>query len=219
MTGVVSLILDALVIVLLGGTIFYAVRLSRSIKAFQDSRKDMEKLLSDLSAHIGKAEEAIEGLRSNARQAGRDLQVQINDARGLSEELQIMSESGNSLAGRLEKLAEGASGASSSRRASLSGSSALSAGSEQQSRRSSLKNRDTSLSGGSASSSGGVKDPLSAFAIRDPEFDDDLDAEMDEFGLMQGDYEDESDSHLGSQAERDLYEALRSRKKTEAGGV
>lgn len=99
-------ILDAVIIVLLGATIFYAARLSLYLRDFRAGKKDMDKLISSLADHIVRAEKAITGMRESARESGRDLQSLINEAKALSEELQFMGEAGNSLASRLETLAE-----------------------------------------------------------------------------------------------------------------
>lgn len=198
MTGpALSLILDGIIILLLAGTIFYCVRLSTYLKAFRNSRKDLEKLIGELSAHITKADNAIEGLRRSTRETGRDLQERISEAKALSAELQIMGESGNSLAGRLEKLAE---------------------------RNSRTLDRNTPAEVDLPRSRAKLperkeKAPLSGFAIRDREYEEGGEEAMNEEGMMTGDYEDESAAgNFSSRAERELYEALR-RKKTEAGGV
>lgn len=191
-------ILDAAVILLLAGTIFYAIRLSMHIQAFRDSRKDMEKLLGDLAAHIEKAERAIEGLRENARQSGRDLQAHINEAQSLSEELQIMSQSGNRLASRLEKLADknARAPARPSYKPDLAG------------------DKPRSLEAIPSNNSG---EPFSGFAIHDREFEEG----MDESGFLPGDFEEEETEEFGSRAERELFEALqkKNKAKTGAGGV
>ena len=190
--GALSLILDGIIILLLAGTIFYCVRLSAYLKTFRTARKDLEKLIGDLSSHIQKAERAIDGLRRSVRESGDDLEALIEEAKGLSSELQIMSESGNSLAGRLEKIAD----------------------------RNSRGSADLDLPPRPVRKEGREKEraaPASkGFAIRDREYEGD-DA-MDEEGMMQGDREEDADGKFASRAERELYEALR-RKKTEAGGV
>lgn len=196
MTGaVLPLIMDALVILLLAGTIFYAVRLSFYIKAFQDSRSALEKLIGELSENIEKAEHAIEGLRESARQSGRDLQETINEAQGLTEELQIMSQAGDSLAGRLEKLAE----KNTRPRHTAHDLERLMTPKKQQ-----VRQKEPPPA-----------EPMAGFAIHDPEFY----TGMDENGLLPGDYEEEGENEeFESRAERELYEALQQR-KTEAGGV
>ncbi len=203
-----SLVLDGVIMLLLAGTIFYCVRLSNYLKAFRDSRRDLEKLIGDLSGQIERADRAIEGLRKNARDTGRDLQSQINEAKGLSEELQIMSESGNSLAGRLEKLAEKSSRAAPPPSPRKRGGDY---GDYNESPPRSIQKNPPPFTGGQGGS-------LSAFAIRDREYDEEPDA-MNEQGLMHGDHEENpEEERFSSRAERELYEALR-RKKTEAGGV
>lgn len=102
----IGLVLDGLVLVFLAATIFVAWKLSDSINVFRKTRKDMEKLVTDLSRNVEKAELAITGLKSSTRDTGRDLQSVLAEARALSDELQLMTESGDNLASRLERLAE-----------------------------------------------------------------------------------------------------------------
>jgi hypothetical protein len=107
MSVTLPLILDGLILVLLGGTIFFAARLSVHLKTFRSNRTQLEKLVSELAEQIAQADRAVAGMREAAREGGRDLQQRINEARALSEELQFMNETGNNLAGRLEKVATG----------------------------------------------------------------------------------------------------------------
>ena len=105
-TEMIGLVLDGLVLVFLAATIFVAWKLSDSINVFRKTRKDMDKILQDLSRNIDKAELSITGLKSATRDAGRDLQSIVAEARALSDELQLMNDSGDNLASRLERLAE-----------------------------------------------------------------------------------------------------------------
>lgn len=105
-THLLSLIMDGAVIVLLVAVIFFASRLSLYLREFRASRKDMDKLIRDLSASVEKAESAMAGLREATRDSGRDLQSMINEAKALTDELQLMSEAGNNMARRLETVAE-----------------------------------------------------------------------------------------------------------------
>lgn len=107
MSVTLPLILDGLILVLLGGTIFFAARLSVHLKTFRSNRTQLEKLVGELAEQIAQADRAVAGMREAAREGGRDLQQRINEARALSEELQFMNETGNNLAGRLEKVATG----------------------------------------------------------------------------------------------------------------
>lgn len=107
MSVTLPLILDGLILLLLGGTIFFAARLSVHLKTFRSNRTQLEKLVAELADQIAQADRAVAGMREAAREGGRDLQQRINEARALSEELQFMNETGNNLAGRLEKVATG----------------------------------------------------------------------------------------------------------------
>ncbi len=103
--SVMALVLDIVVIVMLGVTIFYALRLSRHLDTFRSNRSDMEKLIRELSTQITRAQEGISTLDEISKERSDDLRRLVAKAQGLSDELQLMTESGNSLAGRLEGLA------------------------------------------------------------------------------------------------------------------
>lgn len=104
--GLLGLVMDGLVLVLLGATIIYAARLSQHLKNFREGRKDLEKLISDLSSQIIRAEGAIEGLKSSARDVSRDLQRQLDEAKDVSGDLEIMTRGANNMADRLDKAAD-----------------------------------------------------------------------------------------------------------------
>ena len=190
MENVLPMIMDVMVMALLGATIFYAMRLSRQLKLFRESRQGIEALMKDLSGQIDRAEAAVEGLRAGAEKTGRNLQDKMNEARALRDELDVMTESGDSLAKRLEKVSERSSSASQS---------------------SAVPKRETRKAAPKPS-------PFS-FAIRDPEFEagDGSDG-VDESGLLADDYEEEQQETAGlSRAEQELYAALKKRKES-AGG-
>lgn len=106
MNDLISLIMDFLVLLFLAATMVFAWNLSRNISIFRKSRKDLDKLVQDLSEQIERADHAVTGMKNAARDGGKGLQELIAEARNLSEELQLMTESGDNLAGRLERLAE-----------------------------------------------------------------------------------------------------------------
>lgn len=105
-THLLSMILDGAVILLLAAVIFFASRLSLYLRDFRAGRKDMDKLIRELSSSVEKADRAMAGLREAARDSGRDLQSMINEAKALTDELQLMSEAGNNMARRMETVAE-----------------------------------------------------------------------------------------------------------------
>ncbi|MFA5592484.1 MAG: DUF6468 domain-containing protein [Micavibrio sp.] len=101
-----ALLIDISILVLLVATVFFAFRLSHSLKSFRQSREAMEELVTRLVANITQAENAVGGMQNVARKTGLELDEIISDAKSLADELKIMNESGNSLADRLEELAE-----------------------------------------------------------------------------------------------------------------
>ena len=119
--ALLSVILDGLILVFLGLTVFFAGRLSLHLKQFRSTRKELEGLLASLSSSIVRAEGAITGMKETAQESGRDLQDRIDEARKVLDELQLIEEAGNSLAARLETLAERSGRASRSSSPSPSG--------------------------------------------------------------------------------------------------
>lgn len=99
-------LMDVSILVLLAATVFLAGKLTFSLRNFKESRFEMEGLVNRLTANIDKAERAVGGLQNAARNAGKELDEIISDAKKLTDELKFMNEAGNSLANRLEKLAE-----------------------------------------------------------------------------------------------------------------
>lgn len=104
--SLLGLVLDGLVLLFLGATIVYAARLSKHLKNFRDGRKDLEKLIVDLSTQINKAEGSIEELKSSARNISRELQSQLDEARAMGDDLEIMTRGANNMADRLDKAAD-----------------------------------------------------------------------------------------------------------------
>lgn len=102
----ISLVMDIILLACLGVTIFYAVRLSRSLNNFKTYRQEFLKLIGDLSRNIDKAENAIQGMKKTSADTGEHLQELIDESKLLAEELRLINDAGNNLAGRLENLAE-----------------------------------------------------------------------------------------------------------------
>lgn len=100
----IGLILDGIILVFLAVTIFYASRLTIFLKSFRDSRDTVEKLIKDLSMAIDKSESSIYTMHKNAADAGEQLQGVIKEASFLSDELRFINETGDNLADRLDKL-------------------------------------------------------------------------------------------------------------------
>ncbi|MBI1214762.1 MAG: hypothetical protein GC185_02960 [Alphaproteobacteria bacterium] len=106
MEGHLGLILDVLILLALGATIFHAQRLSRQFNRMQADREAFEKLIAALNAAADRAEAAIAAFKETAGVSGDRLQERINAARAISDELEIMVQAGDNLAERLQSLAE-----------------------------------------------------------------------------------------------------------------
>ncbi|HEY8189787.1 MAG TPA: DUF6468 domain-containing protein [Micavibrio sp.] len=102
----VSFVMDGVIAVLLIAVIFFTAKLSLNLRDFRAGRREMDKLVKNLSDNIERAERAIAGMREAARESGRDLQGMINKASALSEELELMSEAGNNIARRMAQSVE-----------------------------------------------------------------------------------------------------------------
>lgn len=190
MEGIVSLVLDGLIVALLAGTIFYASRLSLHLKVFRESRQELEQLIGKLGQQTEVAHSAIDGMRETARQSGRDLQQLINESKALTDELEIMTEAGNNMANRLERNAETA---------------ARGQGGDVEAAPTRSRKPISDVASASVTDTQGN----AGFMIRDRELDEEPAAAAN----------NTSADGLQSQAEKELFEALQARKKTDAGGV
>ena len=181
-----SLIMDTGMLVLLAATVYLAFRLNLNLRRFKESRSEMEALVARLTGNIDKAERAIGGMQNAARNAGKDLDEIISDAKALSDELKFMNETGNNLAGRLEKLAE-RNREFVDKIEAAGGVAQISSPSKSQPIR--IEQTKT-------------EDAIRGFAIHDREFDASFEDDEDD------DLADEDFGGLQSQAERELFEAL-----------
>lgn len=101
----IGLVLDVVIVVLLGATIFYAIRLSRNLETFRSNRSEMEHLIRELSTQITRAQAGVTALDDAAKESGDELRTIVAKAQGLIDELALMTEAGDNMASRLENLA------------------------------------------------------------------------------------------------------------------
>lgn len=101
-----NLLLNILILVALGVTIFYCLRLSRQFNQMRADRKAFEALIQSLNLASARAEGSIHSFKEVAVGNGDILQDRINKARAMAEELEIMVQAGDNLADRLQTLAE-----------------------------------------------------------------------------------------------------------------
>jgi exonuclease VII small subunit len=200
-----SLMLDGLIVVLLIATIIYVARLSVYLKRFKDSRSELESIVKELSTHITKADKSISTLNETVEISSDDIQKQIDKAAAMADELDIIVQTGDALANRLEDLAV-------RNRRIMDGGDGDAEDLAKMTKKS-ISDYDQRLEKIVKKVKGRGDDvdsePVSSiFSIRDREIEDGNGDESHGFTL--------DDDEVLSDAERDLYKALQTRKKPEA---
>lgn len=202
----VGFVVDVAVLVLLAFTAYLAFRLNGHLRNFRESRSDMEGLVNRLSANIERAEKAIAGLQVSARNSGADMDKKIKESKFLADELNFMNEAGNVLATRLEKLAE-------ANRALLGQIEAAGGVGPDtppvQARPASSQHMQSDIR---VADIAPRRQDEGGFAIRDRDAMDADDADMDDLNFLLGGGDEETTA-LQSQAEREFFQALQSRRK------
>ncbi len=103
MEETLRLILDMAILMSLGVTIFYAMRLTSSLSSFRRHKGEFERLMRDVSTSIDQAHDSVEKVKSTGRISGGELQKTIDESQYLLDELRLMNQAAESLAQRLEK--------------------------------------------------------------------------------------------------------------------
>lgn len=185
-------LIDVLVLTGLAVMIFYCIRLTKALNNFRQYRQEFNTLVSELSRNVEQASGAVENLKNASFEAGEDLQKVVNNARTLCDELQLMNDMGNALANRLERLSD-------------TGRSALNQKPDFDSGKAPAVN---GTNGANGSAKNGSKPPP-AFFIQDRDFEEGADPSE---SYMADDFTDDGDDgadEFESQAERELYAALK----------
>jgi ABC-type transporter Mla subunit MlaD len=99
------ILLDGIIALLLLATIAYVIRLTLYLKAFKDSRSELQTVVKTLSAHIDKADKAIHSLNQTVDDTAEDLKYRMDKANAMFDELDLVVQTGDALANRLEELA------------------------------------------------------------------------------------------------------------------
>jgi hypothetical protein len=97
-----QLALEVALLLLLGATLFHAVRLERALGVLKRDRAVLEELVAGFNDSTRQAEAGVERLRGAADGAGRQIARQIEQAQRLRDDLAFLSERGEKLAERLE---------------------------------------------------------------------------------------------------------------------
>ncbi|MEJ0016567.1 MAG: DUF6468 domain-containing protein [Acetobacteraceae bacterium] len=97
-------LLELVLIVLLGATLFHAVRLERALGVLKRDREELQDLVTGFNASTRQAELGIERLRDTAAGAGQQIARQADAAIALKDDLALLIDRGNRLADRLDAL-------------------------------------------------------------------------------------------------------------------
>ncbi len=101
-----ALILDVIILGFLIATIFYAIRLSKSLSDFKAHRREFGGVITSLLSSIDQAERSIKSLKQVSVHEAAELERLIKQSKLMFEDLQIINEAGENMAKRLENLAE-----------------------------------------------------------------------------------------------------------------
>ena len=97
-----QVLLEVALVLLLGITLFHALRLERALGVLKRDRAVLEELVAGFNESTRAAEAGIERLRSATDGAGRQIARQIEQAQRLRDDLGFLTERGDRLAERLE---------------------------------------------------------------------------------------------------------------------
>lgn len=95
-------LLEIILVLLLGATLFHAVRLERALGVLKRDRVELQELVGNFNASTRQAEIGIERLRAAAEGAGHQIAQHIDTALILKDDLALLIERGNRLADRLD---------------------------------------------------------------------------------------------------------------------
>ncbi len=97
--------LDVLILIFLAVMIFYAFRLTYSLNEFRKNRMAFDEVIVRLVASIDQAESSIKNLKEVSAEEAGTLQALVKDAKSLSLELKDINQISETMANRLESLA------------------------------------------------------------------------------------------------------------------
>ena len=95
-------LLESVLVLLLGATLFHAVRLERALGVLKRDRVELQELVAGFNASTRQAEVGIERLRAAAEGAGQQIAGKVDLALTLKDDLALLIERGNMLADRLD---------------------------------------------------------------------------------------------------------------------
>ena len=95
--------LEALLILLLGATLFHALRLERALGVLRRDRAALEDMVRGFNASTREAQSSVEHLRAAADGAGQQIARQMQSAQRIRDDLAFLSERSEQQAERLER--------------------------------------------------------------------------------------------------------------------
>jgi Domain of unknown function (DUF6468) len=101
-------LLEIVLVMMLGATLFQATRLERALGVLKRDRASLESLVVGFNASTHQAESGIQQLRAAADGAGRNIESQLSKSVSLKDDLAFLTERGDRLADRLDTLVRAA---------------------------------------------------------------------------------------------------------------
>lgn len=96
--------LEIVLVVLLGATLFQAVKLERALGVLKRDRASLESLVAHFNASTRQAESGIQRLHAAVDGAGHEINDQLTRSISLKDDLAFLTERGDRLADRLDTL-------------------------------------------------------------------------------------------------------------------
>lgn len=106
--GGMEWLLEIVLVVLLGATLFQALRLERALGVLKRDRSSLESIVAGFNASTNQAESGIQRLHAAADGAGRRIESQLAKSNSLKNDLAFLTERGDRLADRLDALVRAA---------------------------------------------------------------------------------------------------------------
>lgn len=99
---VMTLILDGMVALLLGVTIYYCGKLNKRIRVLQDSKSELAQLIMKFDESTQQATRSIHEIHSASKKINESIQAKLDKANYIADDLAFMIERGNKLADQME---------------------------------------------------------------------------------------------------------------------
>jgi hypothetical protein len=99
----ILIFMDLLVLLALGGTMYFMRQVSTSIKVIREGKTELQQLLQQMNIHISNAQHSIDNMNTLADEKAKTIQKQIDNAGAAIDELQFIQRAAENVAQRLEK--------------------------------------------------------------------------------------------------------------------